>query len=173
MPIFWYVLYTFNCNELKISDYLKSKGLSHFIPMMYVEKFTREGKRKRLLVPVVHNMIFVRKDESTGNLLKCLVEAPVSVRVLRKDHSMELYEIPDRDMVEFRTLCDPDFADSHFMSSSEAEAKPGKTVEVVHGPFKGMTGKLHRVHNKFYFIKTLAGLGVMIRISRWYCRTVD
>ena len=35
-----------------------------------------------------------------------------------------------------------------------------------------MTGKLHRVKNKYYFIKTLAGFGVMIRISRWYCEVM-
>ena len=42
----------------------------------------------------------------------------------------------------------------------------------ISAPFTGMTGKLHRVKNKFYFIKTLAGFGVMIRISRWYCEVM-
>ena len=59
------------------------------------------------------------------------------------------------------------------LQREEADAKPGKLVEVIHGPFAGMTGKLHRVRNNFYFIKTLVGIGVMLRISRWYCRVVE
>ena len=59
----WYAVRTFNCQELKISDFLRERGKVHFIPMTYVEK-EREGKMKRMLVPVVHNLIFLQKDES-------------------------------------------------------------------------------------------------------------
>lgn len=60
----WYILYTFNCQELKVGDYLASKGKTYFIPMMYKEKVTREGKHKRVLLPVVHNLVFLQKDDN-------------------------------------------------------------------------------------------------------------
>ncbi len=169
----WYILRTFNCQELKLSQFLTEKGCPHFIPMMYAEKPDRQGRAHRGLLPVVHNLLFLEKDRSERSLLHTLSKCPFPWYIPRKEGSSALYEIPDKEMEEFRALCDPNFDDSHFMSQEDAEAKPGKMVRIVHGPFAGMTGKLHRVRNKFYFIKTLAGFGVMIRISRWYCKVLD
>lgn len=171
-PPVWYILRSFNCQELKVSQFLTEKGKHHFIPMMYVEKPDRKGNLRRVLAPVVHNLIFLEKDDSQRNLMQLLEECPVTCYALRKEDSSEWCEVPDREMIEFRALCDPNFSDTHIMTQDDAEAKPGKMVRVVHGPFTGMTGKLHRVKNKFYFIKTLAGFGVMIRISRWYCEVM-
>ena len=50
--------------------------------------------------------------------------------------------------------------------------KVGKEVRVVHGPFAGITGRLVRKRNEYYFIKTMMEVGVMLRISRWYCEPV-
>ena len=46
------------------------------------------------------------------------------------------------------------------------------TMRVVHGPFAGITGRLVRKRNEYYFIKTMMEVGVMLRISRWYCEPV-
>lgn len=169
----WYAIRTFNCQELRLGEFLTEKGKDFFIPMTYAERRNRMGQTKRVLVPVVHNLLFLRKDEPQKHLMRLLAECNLPMNVFRKEGTGEWYEIPDRQMLEFRALCDPDFKDTLFMTSEEADAKPGKLVEVIHGPFAGMTGKLHRVKNSFYFIKTLVGVGVMLRISRWYCRVLD
>ncbi len=169
----WYVLRTFNCQELKIRDFLKEKKKVHFVPMTYAEKRVREGEVKRVLVPVVHNLIFLLKDESQKSILRMLQECPISLSVLREAHSAKCYEIPDCQMTEFRILCDPNFECKKFITHEEAEAKPGKSVRIIHGQFAGITGKLHRIKNNFYFIKTLAGVGIIMRISRWYCEVIQ
>ena len=51
----WYILRTFNCQELKLSQFLTENGCPHFIPMMYAEKPDRQGRAHRVLLPVVHN----------------------------------------------------------------------------------------------------------------------
>lgn len=169
----WYAVRTFNCQELRLGEFLTEKGKEYFIPMTYAEKRNRGGKTKRILVPVVHNLLFVRKDEPQKHLMQMLSECNLPMTVFRKEGTNDWYEIPDAQMVEFRSLCDPHFKDTLFMTSEEADAKPGKLVEVVHGPFAGMTGKLHRVKNSYFFIKTLVGVGVMLRISRWYCKVLE
>lgn len=168
----WYAVRTFNCQELKISDFLKEKGKVHFIPMTYAEK-EKEGKTKRVLVPVVHNLLFLQKDESQKMILGMLEECGVPFNVLRDKETGRYYEIPDNQMTEFRVLCDPNFKDTLYITHKEAEAKPGKNVRIIHGPFSGITGKLHRTRGGYYFIKTLAGVGVMMRISRWYCEVIE
>lgn len=172
VPSPWYALRTFNCQELKVGSFLEEKGKEYFIPMTYVERHSRDGKSRRVLVPVVHNMVFVRKDESQKAMLRLFGECMVPLYIIRKEGTEDCYEIPDTQMTEFRALCDPGFDGTVFMTGEEAEARPGKPVRVVHGPFTGMTGKLHRIKNNFYFIKTLVGVGVMLRISRWYCQPI-
>ena len=172
-PSPWYAIRTFNCQELKVSEFLSEKGKEHFIPMTYVERHTRQGKAKRVLAPVVHNMVFVRKDDSERHMSRLFSECTVPLYILRKEGTPDYYEIPDAQMVEFRALCDPDFDGTLFMPGDEAEAKPGKEVRIIHGPFSGMTGKLCRVKNSYYFVKVLAGVGVMMRISRWYCQVLN
>ena len=173
VPSTWYAIRTFNCQELRLGEFLTENGKEYFIPMTYAEKRNREGRVRRVLVPVVHNLLFVRKDVPQRQMLRLLSECNLPLNIFRREGTTECYEIPDSQMLEFRSLCDPNFRDTLFMTSEEADAKPGKLVEVIHGPFAGMTGKLHRVRNDFYFIKTLVGIGVMLRISRWYCRVLD
>lgn len=169
-PFIWYAVRTFNCQELKVSDYLTGHRKEHFIPMTYVEKKTRDGRTKRVLVPVVHNLIFLKKDCEQKHMLNLLSECPIPLNIFRKDNSSDCYEISDREMYEFRILCDPDFEGSVFMTKEEADIRPGREVQIVHGPFSGITGKLHRVNKEYYFIKTLASIGVMVRIPRVYCK---
>lgn len=169
----WYAIRTFNCQELKIGSFLKENGLAYFVPMTYAEKCDRKGRVKRMLVPVVHNLVFVRKDMPQKHIVNLLNQCGIPLVILRKRETSCCYEIPEHEMLEFRALCDPDFDGSQFITSEEAEAKSGKTVRIIHGQFAGMTGKLHRVRNNYFFIKTLVGIGVMIRISRWYCQVVE
>jgi len=55
------------------------------------------------------------------------------------------------------------------MTQDEAENLIGKEVRVTVGPFKGSVGKLVRRNKQYYFLKIVTGLGIMVRISRWYC----
>ena len=61
---------------------------------------------------------------------------------------------------------------SVFMTQGEAEAMVGKDVRVINGPLKGTVGKLVRKQKQYYFLKAFIGLGVMVRISRWYCEPI-
>ena len=170
----WYALRTFNCQERKISRWLTEKGCAHFIPMTYSETVkVQEGEKpKRVLVPVVHNLIFIEKSSTEKEMLGLLEECVWPVSLFRKADSSHPCEIPARDMVDLRMLCDPSYTDSQFLTQGEAEAMEGKEVRVVHGPFKGAVGRLVRKQKHYYFLKVVAGLGVMVRVSRWYCEAV-
>ena len=58
--------------------------------MTYAEKRTHEGKAKRVLVPVVHNMLFVRKDEPQRQMLHLLASCNVPLHVMKKEGSTGL-----------------------------------------------------------------------------------
>ena len=168
----WYALRTFNCQEQKISSFLTEKGYLHFIPMVYAPPQKAEKENKKVLVPAVHNLLFIKKTGSLKQMTEILKECQIPVTFFRYPGMQEYCEISERDMAEFRMICDPQFTSSTFMTQSEAEAMVGKEVRVISGPFKGSRGKLIRKSKEYYFLKAMIGMGVMVRIPRWYCKPI-
>ena len=105
-------------------------------------------------------------------MTEILKECQIPVTFFRYPGMQEYCEISERDMAEFRMICDPQFTSSTFMTQSEAEAMVGKEVRVISGPFKGSRGKLIRKSKEYYFLKAMIGMGVMVRIPRWYCKPI-
>ena len=168
----WYALRTFNCQEQKVSSFLTDKGYMNFIPMVHVLKADNEKEEKKVLVPAVHNLLFIRKSGSLKQMMNVLKECQIPVIFFRYPGVEQYCEISERDMAEFRFLCDPQFTTTTFLTQAEAEAMVGKEVRVVSGPFKGSCGKLIRKSKEYFFLKSVIGMGVMIRIPRWYCKPI-
>lgn len=169
----WYAIRTFNCQEQKVSRFLTENELVHFIPMTYAKDYTEDEKPQKTLVPAVHNLLFIQKKGSQRAMTRLLKECIIPISIFRNPGSQTFCEISERDMVELRMLCDPQFKTSVFMTQTEAEAMVGKDVRVIAGPFKGSIGRLVRKHKQYYFLKAFIGMGVMVRISRWYCEPID
>ena len=172
----WLVIRTFNRREMEVGSFLKKNGLTYFIPMTYKEKVVGdEQKPRKVLVPVVHNYVFLQKTKQEDELRKLLTDCLIPLQLMKNKGDEKVCEIADREMTDFRLLCDPDYVKTpvEIMDAAEAEIKPGREVEVVHGPFAGIRGKLHKSNQKYWFIKTVGGVSVMLRISRWYCKPVD
>jgi len=173
----WYALRTFNRQEQHVSLFLEKQHLPHFIPMAYSSELQKPEEAgtdiadspKPVLVPAVHNLLFVQKVGSQKEMLKTLSECVMPVSVFRNPGDRRPCEISERDILELRMLCDPQYKSSVFLSQGEAEAMVGKDVRVIAGPFKGAVGRLVRKHKQYYFLKAVIGMGVMVRISRWYC----
>lgn len=169
----WYVIHTFNCCELKVGDFLKQKGVIHFIPMEYRAKKLDGDKVKKKLVPVIHNLVFVQKSMSEKKMRRIFAECCMPVYFHCKEHSGKCYEIRHREMMLFMLMCDPDNESHRFISLTEATLKVGSEVDVVYGPFKGVRGKLMRYHKQYYVLNTMVGIGVMIKVSRWCCKPCE
>lgn len=166
----WYAVRTFNCKEMDISEFLKEQAIPHFIPMVYAEKGKPDEKPHRVLVPVIHNMLFIKKQLSEKQLRETLSQCFIPLHIMKKVNSNDWYEIPDSQMTEFRLMCDPNYKGTRYISQQEAEAKIGKSIRIIHGPFKGIEGKLVRYGNDYYVVKTLVGIGVLLQLPRWYCK---
>lgn len=172
----WVVVRTFNRKEMEVSSFLQKNDMPHFIPMTYREKvIATDEKPHKVLVPVIHNYVFLEKTMDEAQLRSKLAECRVPLHLMKQKGSDRISEIADRDMVEFRLLCDPDYSKTpaQFLEAEEGDALPGKEVEVIHGQFAGIRGKLHKKNQKYWFVKTVGGISVMLRISRWYCKVVE
>ena len=143
----WYAVKLFTLKLEEVRTYFKSHNLESFVPEQYVDIEGRDGKPHTVLRPVVRNLIFVKKAKD----------------------SQEYALIPHDQMYEFRLMCNPEITMRKFLSSDEAQMKAGDEVLVKFGPLKGMTGRLVRSSKKYYLLKEIPGIGVMLKVSRWCC----
>lgn len=169
----WYAIRLFANNQLRVSDYFKEHNLECFIPMQYRVYEDEQGRMKRKLRPVVSNLLFVRKTLSSLEMKHLVQQCQFKISVITKDRqTREYYEIPAKQMFEFRTMCNPEIEMRKYISSDEARHKSGVPVLVCHGPFKGLTGRLVRQNHKYFLLKEVPGIGVMLKVSRWCCKVL-
>lgn len=74
---------------------------------------------------------------------------------------------------EFRAVCDPNYKGTLYVDTVTAEARPGQAVRVIRGPFAGLEGKLTQYKKSYYVVVTLATIGVMLHIPKWYCEKIN
>lgn len=166
----WYAVKLFTIRQQEVRTYFEEKGLECFIPEQYTTIEGRDGKPRKVLRPVVRNLVFVKQSIDEKQFRHIVSEMNYKVSVLRKSISSQEYcLIPHNQMYEFRLMCNPEVTMRKFVSSDEAHLKAGDEVLVKFGPMKGMTGRLVRSNKKYYLLKEIPGIGVMLKISRWCC----
>ncbi len=171
----WFAIRLFGgMKSADLADFFSEHNVESFIPMQMVDFMDKTGHIRHALRPVVRNLIFVKKSVSNQRLNELIVETQKPMMVMRKSKgSKEYYEIPAKQMVEFRMMCDPQYAQKMFLSAEEAQLKVGDPVLVAHGPLKGITGRLVRQNKKYFLLKEVPGMGVMVKVSRWCCKPIQ
>ena len=169
----WYAVQTFYCKEEHMGKYLEKKGVNYFIPMRFVEYETLDGKKHRKLTPAVHNLLFIEKEFTEKELLERVKDCTIPFLLVRDRSTRRCYEIPDHEMLEFRAVCDPNYKGTLYVDTVTAEARPGQAVRVIRGPFAGLEGKLTQYKKSYYVVVTLATIGVMLHIPKWYCEKIN
>ena len=167
----WCVICTSHCREQRVADYLTRCGLSSFIPMKWAEKYNPKNEKiERVLEPAIHNLLFIKKIYAEQELYAIREKSPTPFNILHNPLTGKIQEIPEKRMVEFRAICDPSYTGTLYVEAEIAETRIGTPVRVIRGTFTGLEGKLTRYKGRHYVIVTLATMGVMIHIPKWYCQ---
>ena len=106
----WLPLQTVYNKELTVAAYLKEQGIEHYIPMTYELRDTgREGECSHVLVPAIHNLIFIHCPYDANWCRQFASEAPLPVYFLKKERNGNDYcTISERDMQNFMHATNPD-----------------------------------------------------------------
>lgn len=169
----WYAVQTFYCKEERLGEYFKEKGINYFIPMRSSERITPDGKKHRILTPAIHNLLFVEKTFTEKEFLAKVENCPIAFHLLRHRDTRKCYEIPDKEMLELRAICDPTYTGTLYVDTAMAEARPGQRIRVIRGQFAGLEGKLTQYKKSYYVVITVATIGVMLHIPKWYCEKIN
>lgn len=171
---YWLAIKTFFAQEKKVSNYLESAHVDHFLPMVTRKTVDAEGNTRLTRQIAVHNLLFVPIEHEPEVLKDIFDRCPYAIYVYRRPgFNHEWIKIPDRDMVDLRLICDNSFNEPKFLSARECNMKIGQEVLVIHGPLKNIVGKLIRKNKKYYLVRTIGDWGVVVNVSRWCCKPLE
>ena len=158
----WYALGTSYCREQKLKAYFDGKGIETYVPMQYGFS-EKDGKRKRVLKPAIHNLVFVKSTKEYIKSLKIITSGSSNAfRWLINPSTKEPITVPDNQMINFRKVCDMELDGITYFTSKDIEFfKKGDFVRVAGGPFEGVEGYLTRIHKDRCVVVVVDGLAAV------------
>lgn len=137
----WFVLNAYAHKTLWAEKVLGGEGgLPYFIPKRYViRKFG--ATPKRMLVPLIPNMIFVHSDYASIHQLQSAFSFLGFATCLKDGHRTPLV-VPDGAMENFRKVAEHYEKDLLYFKPDEINLKRGEYIRIVGGDFNGAVGRL-------------------------------
>ena len=158
----WYILRSKSANATELGELMQSKGLRVFVPTEYRAMTIGQDKvwqqvpsRPDLLFVYgthdnIHNIIkntttqFVHQSDVIQHLPFTAPDTPITV--------------PEEDMDNLIRLVNVGMPQSYSVTDSEIHYRPGGPVRITDGPFKGVIGRVARIHTQTRVVVTIPGI---------------
>ena len=150
-PKMWFPMRVTYQREMKVKAELDRLGIENFVPMRYkVVERQNDGdtELRRVLVPAINNLIFVRSTQEQLSELKRRNEVLEPLRyMMDRTASLEhaIMTVADREMENFMRVASRTDDSVMYLDDDTIVGKEGKRVEIMGGAFEGVTGVIRRV----------------------------
>ena len=150
-PKTWFPMRVTYQREMKVKAELDRLGIENFVPMRYkVVERQNDGdtELRRVLVPAINNLIFVRETQERVSELKRTNEVLEPLRyMMDRTASLEhaIMTVADREMENLMRVASRTDDSVMFLDNETVVGKEGKRVEIMGGAFEGVTGVIRRV----------------------------
>ena len=161
----WFVLrVTYNRTQ-KAHGIISTSDVQSYMPMHYVIK-KEIGKKKRILQPLLPNLLFVYTTREVVNSIIKKKGDETSVLKFYLDKTKPLEEngkhppltIPFTAMINFIKATSTSNEHVRIVSSEQCHYKSGDLVKVIDGEFEGVTGKVARIAGQQRVVVEISGL---------------
>lgn len=151
----WYVMHTKSRAEKSLARWLFAASVRFFLPL-YKKKSIQNGRRVIAFQPLFSGYLFVWGD------------ADARYHALASNQVARCLPVPDQDRL------DADLAAVHRLMAGDLpltpvqQIPPGSPVEVIDGPFAGMTGRMVRVgaQTRLFVEVNMINQGVSVELDR-------
>lgn len=135
----WFAAYTRNNFARRIKSRLTEVGVECYLPMRLQERIYN-GRKRRIEMPLIPNVIFVRIDAE--RCYDIVNELSLPMRYVLDHAERRPAPISDKQMNDFRFLIEmPDDC----LTLVDIPLAAGDRVRVTAGPMKGIEGELIRI----------------------------
>ena len=150
-PKMWFPMRVTYQREMKVKAELDRLGIENFVPMRYKVVESQNGgdtELRRVLVPAISNLIFVRSTQERMSELKRRNEVLEPLRYMMdytasQEHA--IMTVADGEMENFMRVASRTDDSVLFLDNETVVGKEGKCVEIMGGAFEGVTGVIRRV----------------------------
>ena len=161
----WFVLrITYNRIQ-KAHGIISASDIQSYMPMHYAIK-KEIGKKKRILQPLLPNLLFVYATREAVNSIIKNKGGETSILKFYLDKTKPLEEngkhppltIPFAAMTNFIKATSTNNDHVRIVSSEQCHYKSGDIVKVIAGEFEGVTGKVARIAGQQRVVVEISGL---------------
>ena len=137
----WFAMRATYCRGMQIKSLLDKQGINNFIPMRY-EIREKNGRKKRELVPVIRDLIFVRAVQSELQRVK---DRNPYLQYMIDIRNGQKIIVPDEQMRQFIAVAGT--YDEHliFFNPDEVNLRKRTKVRIIGGDFEGYEGVFIKV----------------------------
>ena len=162
----WFVLrVTYNRTQ-KTNGIISTSDVQSYMPMHYVIKNEIGKKKKRILQPLLPNLLFVYATREQANeLVKKKIDEPSFIKYyLDKTKPLESNGkhppliIPFNSMINFIKVTSTNSEHVRTVTEQQCKHKSGDIVRIIEGEFKGVEGKISRIAGQQRVVVEIAGL---------------
>ncbi len=152
----WYAMRVTYSREIAFKEYLDAREIKNFIPMCYEESSC--GCRKfRKLVPVVHNLVFVRSSRKLIDSIKRELDYRVPVRYIMDQETNTPIIVPEKQMKDFIAVAGTYDEQLIWLEEKHISCKKGDRVRITGGLLKGVEGILMRIRGDRRVVVSIQG----------------
>lgn len=161
----WYPMRVTYGREVKVKEALDKLGIDNFLPMHYELVDPGDGNKKRLLVPAIHNLIFIYDSREDITLLKTTRREFQPLRYITKHFAESVADniltVPETQMRNFMRVASVQDDSVIFLDNSDYLSKVGRRVLITEGYFAGVEGVVKRIKKNKHVVVQLEGLAAV------------
>lgn len=173
-PTEWFVLRITYNRAQKANGILSDNGIKTYMPMRYATK-TVNGRKRRITIPLLPNILFAYTDHTTLNNLLQELKTTSRKSANDKNHDKLItyyYDhfhtgndgknspltVSDRAMQNFIRLTSLTNEHIRLVRSDQCHYKSGDIVRIIDGEFNGICGRVARVAGQQRVVVELEGV---------------
>ena len=165
---YWFAARTKKDQEFSVRNALEKLGIEYFLPTQFVIRQLKY-RRRRVEVPVIKNLIFVRTTKDRAWSITKDDHVPLYYMKDLFTHSMLV--VPNKQMEDFIFIMDLNPDGVSFDSEPFAI---GNKVKVIKGDFSGIEGEIATQANKTYVVIRIKGVLVAsIKVPKSYLKLIN
>lgn len=155
----WYAIRVTYSRELIVQKQLTQAGFETYIPMQQVDR-VYAGVKRRVLVPAIHNLIFIRITDESMRDLKASTTLPIRYIMDRGTNTPVV--IPDKEMEDFKAVIEAASDHVEIVEANLPQLRTGMRVRIIEGIFKGVEGTYLRYKGHSKVAVCLTGIATAL-----------
>lgn len=162
----WFPMRVTYHREMKIKALLDAIGVENFLPMHWEMVESKQGGKKRVLLPAIHNLLFVKSSQEFLTELKTTRTELSPLRYMMKrplpgEVRSEIITVPDQQMENFMKVASVQDDRVMFLENNDFVNKVGQRVKVTEGYFAGVEGIIKRINKNKRIVVQLEGVAAV------------